>query len=219
MPPRKKMPLKKTTPQWIEEAKKVHGERYDYSQTIYEGCKKKLKIICDKHGLFEQRAQEHLRGSGCPKCASNYNYSNEEWKEKAHIKHHNKFDYSKVIYINCKTKVIIICPNHGEYLQNPSVHMRTNGCALCTLELRKIGLKEFIRLSNVIHNNKYNYSESIYINSITKLIIICPDHGRFLQTPENHFRYEGCKHCLHETLSLGQDEFIRRSNIIQKLYI
>ena len=102
------MTIKSTTEEFIEKAKKIHGDKYDYSKVKYINNHIKVEIKCKEHGIFFQRPNGHLRGSECIKCGlnkiSNIKRSNrEEFIEKAIKVHGNKYDYSKVNYINnCK---------------------------------------------------------------------------------------------------------------------
>lgn len=110
----------KTTVDFIENAKNVHGDKYDYSKSNYTGRHNKLIIICPIHGDFEQEAGAHLSGCGCPKCANehrndNKRMSTEEFIKRAKYIHGNKYDYSKVNYKNLESKITIICPEHGEF--------------------------------------------------------------------------------------------------------
>ena len=114
--------------------------------------------------------------------------------------HNNKYDYSKVNYTNNHTKVYITCPIHGGFYQSPYCHSKGQECKKCgNAKIRNKLLsnkKEFVNKSNIIHNNKYDYSKFIYKNAISKSIIICPIHGEFLQRPNEHLRMtEGCPKC------------------------
>ena len=219
---------KKTTNEFIEEAKKVHGERYDYSKVKYINNKTEVCIICKEHGEFFQKPIYHLRGSGCPTCNKpKFNVirktplmTTNEFIEKANKIHNNKYDYSKVSYKGTKIKVRIICPIHGEFLQKPNNHLNGQGCPKCGFEKeRKRNVKwtfeKFIEESNKIHENKYDYSKSEWINRDTKLKIICPIHGEFEQTPRNHLNGQGCPKCGYEKLSelsrKSVDEFINEA--------
>lgn len=110
-------------------AKAIHGNKYDYSKVNYVNTKEKVCIICPTHGEFWQRPNGHLNGLGCDKCGKTYSYTTEEFIEKAKQIHGNKYDYSKVKYINAQTKVCIICPIHGEFWQTPYKHLNLKeGC-------------------------------------------------------------------------------------------
>lgn len=119
----------------------------------------------------------------------------EEFITKAKIKHNNKYDYSLVEYINCKTKVKIICNEHGEFLQTPDSHIQGKNCSKCTGNYNYT-TEEFIVRSNIKHNNKYNYSLVKYNNCKDNVKIICPVHGIFEQKASNHVNNGyGCNEC------------------------
>lgn len=132
------MAKKLTKEEWIEKARKVHGDKYDYSLVDYNGSKEYVTIICPIHGKFEQRAGNHLK-YGCSKCAGNSKITKEEFIERASKIHNNKFDYSKVGYFdNIRDKITIICPIHGEFQQRVEDHMKGCGCNKCRCTKSKI---------------------------------------------------------------------------------
>ena len=171
----------------------------------------------------------------CNHCIRNINgkikikKASDKFIEEANILHDNKYDYSKFTYINAKTKSIIICPEHGEFLKDPHHHLRKiskySGCLLCNKEVSnneriiKYNI-EFIKKANKLHNNKYDYSKFNYTNAKTKSIIICPIHGEFLQCSDGHLTGRGCKKCSIISISdfhrKSNDEFIKEANIIHK---
>ena len=116
---------------FIKKAKKIHGDKYDYSKVEYVNCMTKVCIICPEHGEFYQQANVHTQGYGCPKCGSCYVPTNEEWIASANKVHKDKYDYSKVEYLGTHTKVCIICPEHGEFWQRPHDHIKGCGCSKC----------------------------------------------------------------------------------------
>jgi len=100
---------------FIEKAKVIHGDKYDYSKVEYGNINTKVIIICPKHGEFLMSPNKHLnRKQGCAKCAGYYK-TTDEFIEQANKIHFNKFDYSKVNYSFHDRKVCIICPEHGEF--------------------------------------------------------------------------------------------------------
>ena len=141
---------------------------------------------------------------------------NDLFINKANIVHMNKYDYSLVNYIYSYEKVKIICPIHGIFEQTPNNHLRS-GCLKCSIEDKKNKFKSifFIEKANEIHKHKYDYSLVNYINNKTKVKIICPIHGEFEQTPNNHLRSGGCNKCfgVHK---LNTSEFIEKANQIHK---
>lgn len=188
-----------TTEEYIRKAKSIHGEKFDYSKTQYVNCRTKLTIICPIHGEFSIRPDGHLKGYGCPKCGKQYSgvrKTLEQFIEDSIRVHGNFYDYSKVKYVNSYTKVEIVCPKHGSFLQTPNAHINLKeGCKQCALENRVSSLQDFIEKARKIHGDKYDYREVVYKNENTPVCIICPKHGKFLQTPHNHLGGSGCPVC------------------------
>lgn len=190
---------------FIEKCKQIKGcEDYDYSQIIYNNTKTKVNIGCNIHGIFQKYPTIHSFGKGCPTCNKTLKknpekYTTELFIERATKIHDDKYDYSKSKYVNAKIKLIIICPIHDEFLQNPYQHLDGHGCPTCGFETtankKRSNINEFIEKANQIHDNIYDYGKSIYINNSTYLIIICPQHGEFQQTPSNHLFGYGCVYC------------------------
>ena len=135
-------------------------------------------------------------------------------------KHGNKFDYSKVKYINTITEVDIICPKHKLIKVAPRNHLRSfYGCNKCSRENSNFnilpkGIELFIKQSNKVHNNKYDYSKSIYINSFTKMIIICKKHGKFEKNPHNHINSkQGCPNCKKSNGEIKIYKILKNNNL------
>ena len=186
----------------------IHNNKYDYSKSSFKSNSEYIEIICPIHGIFKQQVRHHLYGQGCPKCGKinkrKLNLTIEEFIEKARKVHGDKYDYSKVNYINSQTKICIICPIHGEFWQAPNNHLSKKNCPKCSFESRilKRSLKteEFIEKARQVHGDKYDYSKVEYINTKTKICIICPIHGEFWQIPNKHLGGRGCKLCNETTL-------------------
>ena len=180
-------------------AKKKHGNRYDYSKANYINYKTKICIVCPKHGEFWQKPTEHVQGKGCPKCGGSVKSTADDFIEKARKIHGSKYDYSKVVYKNSKTNVCIICPEHGEFEQISNSHLRGGGCPICAQQMRirntRDTLQDFIKKAKQVHGNKYDYSKVNYVNSGTEVCIICPEHGEFWQKPVTHIQGSGCLKC------------------------
>ena len=195
------MSQKKTTEEFIEKAKKIHGSKYDYSKVNYVNNKIKVEIMCPEHGSFFQTPHNHLSlKRGCSECSGNRKSSTEQFIEKARKIHGNKYDYSKVNYANNHTKVEIICPEHGSFFQMPNNHvLLKRGCPICgvksSAKAKESNTEEFIEKAKKIHGSKYDYSKVNYIDNKTKVEIICPKHGSFFQTPGGHLQGHGCCYC------------------------
>ena len=207
------------TESFIKEARKIHGDKYDYSKVEYVNTMSKVCIICPIHGEFLQTPNKHLSGNNCPKCShQSYLHTTDSFIKEARKIHGDKYDYSKVRYINAHTKVCIICPIHGEFWQLPTNHLRGKRCQKCRNEEISINNKsskeEFIQKSKKIHGDKYDYSKVEYINSQTKVCIICPKHGEFWQKPNAHLSGKGCRLCKESHLEREMRIALINSNII-----
>lgn len=225
---------RKTQEEFIEEAKRIHKEKYDYNKVVYVNNTTKVCIVCPEHGEFWQTPKQHLRGQGCPLCGKKKTrgkttkYDN---SRKLFIKKKNenkgiscyknlafdtdifieflkeiygeKYNYDKVDYVNMKSKVTIVCPEHGDFVKTgiALLHKKT-GCPQCMLQERSkifsMGKDVFIEKSEKIHNNFYSYEEVDYINNSTPVKITCPKHGVFLCSPGNHLKGRGCPICKSE---------------------
>ena len=205
-----------TTKEFVEKAKKNHGEKYDYSKTNYINDSTKVCIICcvnPHHGEFWQTPDNHLRRkSGCPKCYGNNKQTNEDFIKKATEKHGRCFDYSKCEYVNNYTEICIICPLHGEFWQQPRVHLLEQGCPKCYRDRQRLTNEEFVERAKKVHIDKYNYSKTEYTNSHTKVCIICKKHGEFWQRPNTHLQGVGCPDCISSKLEESVAEFLKKHN-------
>lgn len=194
------MPKKLTTKEFIERARKVHGDRYNYSKAEYNGTHTKVCIICPIHGEFWQTPHNHLaKKQGCPKCSGNTVKKNEDFINDAKKIHGSKYDYSKIVYKGNKTKICIICPKHGEFWQTPNVHLLGHGCPKCKSENTKKRLtrtfEDFVKRAREVHGDKYTYHKSTYTFLKSKTLITCPKHGDFLQRGQDHINGHGCAKC------------------------
>ena len=207
------------TSKFIEQAKSIHNNKYDYSKVVYHNTKSKVCIICPEHGEFWQTPCHHLENHGCPYCYNEKRHhqkktlDKEKFIQRANKIHNNKYDYSKVEYINYHTKVCIICPEHGEFWQTPANHIfgSGKGCPKCNLHCWDT--ESFISFAKKIHHNEYDYSKVNYVDSKTKVCIICPRHGKFWQTPNNHLNGQGCPKCNKSKMEIDIENILIKNNI------
>lgn len=201
-----------TSKDFIERSKKIHGNKYCYKKTKYINAKTKIKIGCAIHGYFEQEPFGHLRGHGCKNCGNILGLK--EWKKRASKKHNNKYNYDSIDYIKKLTdKVMIKCPIHGDFRQLASIHMNGSECPKCSNIKGRLTRQEFINRSNKMHLNKYSYDKVNFINTKTKVEIVCKEHGSFMQIPEIHMTGSGCPIC---NISKGEQKiakFLSYNNI------
>ena len=207
--------LTKTKEEFINQAIKIHGYKYNYSEVIYENSDSKINIKCKGHGLFLQTPASHLNGSGCPKCgildnANKRRKTNDEFINEAIKVHGDKYDYTEVKYVNSDSKINIKCKEHGLFSQIPYSHLIGRGCPKCIG--RNKTTDEFISEAIKIHGDKYDYTDVLYLNATTKVDIKCKHHGLFSQTPDTHLGGSGCTKCGYlvtaNKLRKSKDEFI-----------
>ena len=213
------MSARKNKDTFLEQLRAIYGDKYDYSHIVYVNNQTRVEVVCPVHGSFFKTPKHLLRGQGCPVCSKlesvkKRSSNTELFIEKATKIHKGKYDYSKVEYKDNETKVCIICPEHGEFWQTPHNHLAGQGCAKCSGRFHA-DAEYFIGKATKMHKGKYDYSRVEYKDGKTKVCIICPIHGEFWQTPQEHLQGKGCFMCGNESMkklnSLTTDEFIRKA--------
>lgn len=190
-----------TKEEFIEKAKKIHGDIYDYSLVdVYKNNRQKIKIKCKQCGIiFEQRVVNHLQGQGCKICGrKRANKSNsstkEEFIEKSIKIHGDKFNYDLVEYINSKTKVKIKCNKcNSIFEQVPSMHLAGNGCSVCNPPHKKLTQEEFVGRLSKTHPNLEVLSQ--YNGKDRKITVRCKIHDYIYETTPH--RLVGGANCIH----------------------
>lgn len=124
------------TESFIRKARAVHGDKYDYTPTVYTNANEKLVIRCRKHGEFKQIPYSHMIGKGCMKCRAESTselktLSLSDFITISNKTHNHRYDYSKSEYVSSKRKVTITCHKHGDFTQQAGSHMRGSGCPSC----------------------------------------------------------------------------------------
>lgn len=197
-----------STEQFIERAMQIHGDKYDYSKVNVTNINKnKVIITCSVHGDFEQTPNSHLSGKGCPQCGIEKSHevtkktTNDFIKEAIEV-HGKTYSYEKVDYINNRTKVVVTCPIHGDFEIIPLKHTkRGDGCPKCryikSANTQRLTTERFIERAKKIHGDKYSYEKTKYVEYDKSVIITCPIHGDFEQTPDSHLQGSGCQKCSH----------------------
>lgn len=198
--------------EFIKRSKFEHGDRFNYSKVLYKSQYQKVIIICSIHGEFLQIPKSHMNGNGCKKCSNDLNKL-----RITGVKKINKLDLETVIdrlskiydydYSKCELDGVflknIICTRHGFFDKRLNNHLRQNqGCIKCVSN--KSNIHEFVKEASLVHQNKYDYSNSVYIGSKTKIEIKCPNHVFFKQTPIKHLSGQGCPLCYSEVISKGE---------------
>lgn len=187
---------------FLEVSEKIHKNKYDYTGVVYLNSISKIKIKCPKHDEFLQTPHAHKSGQGCPKCAldkkhNGFRKSLQSFIEDASIVHNNRYDYSKSLYINNKSKINIICVKHGIFSQRAGMHLRGQGCPCCGAEARaSISMsKGEVRISNFLneHSTDFISQKSFkgckYINSLS-FDFYLPQKNTLIEFDgEQHYRF------------------------------
>lgn len=179
--------LKKyTTQEFINKAKKIHEEKYDYSLVNYVNSRTKIKIICPKHGVFKQSPAIHLYGIGCLDCSGKNKRTVEEFVKEAKKIHGEKYDYSLVEYNNGDSKVKIICPTHGVFKQTPRNHLHNQQCPICNISKGELFIKNFLEENKITYKQQYSFPTCKY-KYILRFDFYLPDHNLCIE-------YDGIQH-------------------------
>ena len=193
----------KLSPQeiFIEKAKLIYKDQYDYSKVKYISSDIPVEIICPKHGSFLVTPHKFLRNelfSICPKCAEEIKLQKlwDSYLERFKEKYGNKYDYSESIFLGSKVPIKIRCTVHNEiFYQLPYRHLRSEGCKKCNFQ-SELTRETFIEKAKVLYGNFYDYSKVVFINSLTPVEVVCPIHGSFWVTPRAHLNHlQKCNKC------------------------
>lgn len=203
------MPKRKTKEEFITEARAKHGDRYDYSRVCYVDSAIKVAVLCPAHGEFKITPHDHVKRSvGCRKCyADRRRHNQDAILARFRAAHGDRYDYSKVVYERMDLNITIICSIHGEFQQTPSAHVAGSGCIKCFNKGQTSTTAEFIEKARAKHDDRYDYSQVKYINKSIKVTIICPQHGQFVQAPNNHLRGSKCPKCAIKTIMTDRHGF------------
>jgi hypothetical protein len=203
-----KMPKAITAEEFFARCREVHGDKYDYSDSIFSGTNRPITIRCPEHGEWTSRAKTHMYGAACLLCSAKLRakkagdvmrHTTEQVVAEFRAVHGDKYDYSRVEYRTNHTKVTIICPEHGEFKQAPSYHKGGGGCPACSYEdrgdLRRRTTDNAIAEFRCVHGDKYDYSQVEYKGAHAPITVICLDHGPFETTSNEHLRGTDCPKC------------------------
>lgn len=208
-------------------AEVIHGDKYDYSLVTYTDSKTPVEIICKSHGKFLQKPSMHLSGRGCNLCGLSSQAAKrvrpfQDFKKEADFVHNSCYEYFEEGYDKVSGRIKISCPEHGVFMQNGTHHLKGVGCPKCAVTSRsdkkRLSLDSFIERSIIAHGHRYDYSKVEYTNSRSPVVITCPEHGDFNQTPYIHMRRHGCPSCGYQIVSSSKKdnllEFSKKANLV-----
>jgi len=189
---------------FIEKAKNVHGDKFDYSLVVFRNYRTKVKIICKVHGEFICNPKDHCNNrTGCAQCGAELKHKNQFFTTESFVKKAKllfpNYDYSKVDYKNYNEKVEIICDKGHKFERSPTKFFSRKGCPECNMgnNGRKSATNDhFVTKAIAKHGDKYDYSLVNYVNIETEVNIICKEHQlTYSQKPKSHYRCTGCIEC------------------------
>lgn len=210
---------------FLESARLIHGNKFDYSKVRYVNSRTKVEVICPAHGSFHVTPSNHIRHrSGCPRCKSERLKSENRrpWdsvlSEFIEV-HGSRYDYANSIFLDMSTKISVICRDHGQFDITPANHRRGRGCSKCASlgrgKQRRLSLAEFVTSARAVHGNAYDYSATDYVTAADPVTIVCPSHGEFSQSPNSHLSGRGCPQCAldrrYQKRALSTSDFVARA--------
>ncbi len=204
----------------------IHNNKYDYSKVNYITAAIKIEIICHIHGSFFMTPNNHLRKKGCKHCGtlsssiSKLKYTPEIILKKLIERYGTIYDYSNIVFRKLYDIIEVNCKEHGKFKVSLNSHL-VNGviCPGCK-GLRNFNTESFITYCRELHNNKYDYSLTIYTNIDNKVDIICKEHGKFSQCAYSHAKGIGCRRCSIKTgYSTLQIEWLNFMSIRDNTFI
>jgi very-short-patch-repair endonuclease len=192
---------------FIDKAKKMHENKYDYSNINYIGSVDYVNILCSIHGIFKQHANNHLSGQGCPKCGIKKRnigntLSTDNFIKKAKKVHGNKYDYSNVDYTTTNNYVNIICPEHGIFKQFPMNHLKGCGCPLCKESIGEKKIAEFLLVNSIKFEREKRFDNCKNIKKLA-FDFFLPDNNVLIE-------YDGIQHFLSFNYYGGENRLCRQ---------
>jgi hypothetical protein len=215
-------PFRRSVAQFIEDARKIHGDKYDYSRVENPVSENRIEIGCPKHGWFTQQVAIHLRGNGCNDCGNEssslkQSMTTEQCLERFREVHDDKYEYPDFEYKGWESKILALCRVHGPWeTTTAGSHIGGCGCPDCGILQRaekwKSNTEEFITKAQLLtgYKEKYDYSKVEYEKALKKVSIRCVPHDYwFEQTPNKHLSgEEGCHKCQKNGCSKKQVEWL-----------
>ncbi len=189
--------------EFVKKSKIIHGDKYDYSLSVYNGNKSTIDIVCKDHGSFRQIVNYHLSGCGCPDCGGTVKLTTRDFIKKSKLIHGDKYGYNEVEYINNNTKVKIFCKKHSQYfLQIPYSHFHGSGCPSCNESKGEKEISVYLDNKSINYHREFKFDDCKNINSL-KFDFYLPDHNLCIE-------YDGKQHFESMDIFGGDIEFEKR---------
>lgn len=204
-----------TTEYFIEKAKELHGDSYNYDKVDYKTSNTNVIIGCNKCGdIFNQTPLSHLKGSGCIKCVNKaQTFTKEEFIDRARKIHGDLYNYDEVDYKGIFVKVTIKCKNGHTFSQPPTGHLKGNGCRKCYTNTIRVSEDYFIKRSKDLYGDSFNYDNLNFVDINTPITLTCKNGHTITQLPQSHLRNGVCREC-NGKLPYDRESFIKKSKEI-----
>lgn len=195
---------KDRTPAFIEQCRRIHGDKYSYENTAFKSVKDRVSVNCKIHGDITVTASVLLAGGGCKKCAMEKvaganALSKYEFAKKVNEVHKGRIIPLLDSFTKTANKATFFCPIHGKFETNANSVLQGTGCRKCAFAASTIArtspVDEVIRKANEIHGGKYTYLPETYKTTNGYMDIICPEHGKWTQAVRHHLNGVGCPIC------------------------
>lgn len=198
-----------TTFGFIQKSKEINGNKYDYSLVEYIKFNKKVKIICPYHGIFEQNPLNHIHlKHGCPKCSKNIDTS-DEFIKKCNDLHNNKYDYSIIEYTNKRSRIKIICPDHGIFEQYSYAHLdKKQGCPVCSESKGERTITSYLNNLNILYEKQKTFvnCKNVYVIPFDFYL---PEHNICIE-------FDGIQH-FKSIEYWGGEEYLKKQKLRDKI--
>lgn len=180
---------------FIEKACKIHGNSFDYTNTIYNSSEYYIKIVCNTcKTIIKLIASNHLycskAGNGCKTCSFNkQRKTTEEFIEESIKIHGNKYDYSESIYLNAKTKIKILCKLCKSYfdIKPPQHTSAKHGCPKCKLSHGESKVSQVLEKFDINYKPQKTFPECVGKINLLKFDFYLPDYNLCIE-------YDGKQH-------------------------
>jgi hypothetical protein len=184
------------TEQFVARARKKHGDRFDYSGSVYRTSDTPVTIVCRIHGEFHQTPENHLAGKGCKYCAKNQHPSADQIILRFRAIHGNNYEYALSTFQSTKQRLQVTCRFHGPFTISFYRHLKGTGCPECTHHYNQKAAQYFAKRATKVHGKKYSYTT--YKPAPSKMRIVCAAHGVFTQSAASHLKGHGCPGCAND---------------------
>ena len=202
------------------EVESKFGDKFDLSKVKYSTTSDLITIGCPNHGEVKVAAGQFKRSKyGCPYCGGTKNLTQEMFLNLVPEFHKIEYNLSSINYKTRQDYINVICKEHGEFIIKADNFLSGQGCPQCryikSANSKRGNILDILESFRITHNDKYIYEEIEPYKSrlITKIKIICPDHGPFIQPIDRHYNGHGCPICKSSKGELNVIKILEKFNI------